>query len=301
MLTATYTAENCTQGNIILNVMPDNSKWMDYAEATLEIPYMVTSTTSSTMAQFKDNSALHIIDSIEVEYNDVNVVRQCSYVNSELVHRNVDLATPLDYLALMTPGVVIFKLKNLCSFFEQLPPVRCARIRIIIQYNACSGTILTDETGVQHTTNYVQKYGRTSPIKVGTPVDEPSNISFNILDGCCLSIPYSLTGPIAKIKTIYYDDVYTFDQFSIVPLKEFGFPVTYGINNPKDTFAIIHKKDYMKSFRDSVVTNGVDYEFTVSETIEGPCPISVTGINHLEDTITMICVVVFGRFARIRC
>lgn len=170
--------------------------------------------------------------------------------------------------------VATIRLKDICDFFDKIPILKGAQIRISINYNACSFRLTNVAVGPTTTlTTYTQIAGRTCPVLVpGCQAGAPYNaivtagngtvdFEYNVfktanvgagtavnafLRACQLFVPaYTLSPDIeakyltsAPIKTIVYDDVYQYTITNTAANGSFNSILTNGILNPKKLIII---------------------------------------------------------------
>lgn len=166
------------------------------------------------------------------------------------------------------------RLKDICDFFDKIPILKGAQIRMNINYNACSFRLTNVAVGPTTTlTTYTQIAGRTCPVLVpGCQAGAPYNavvaagngtfdVEYNVLRttnvgagtavnaflrSCQLFVPaYTMAADIeakyltsSPIKTIVYNDIYQYTVSSVAALGSFNAILTNGILNPQKLIII---------------------------------------------------------------
>ena len=165
--------------------------------------------------------------------------------------------------------IATIRLKDICDFFDKIPLLKGAQIRMNINYNANRTTIASIagvSFGVSAVTPPVQLAGRTCPFiftsgEAGQPMaavlalaDSVITVECNIrrtsvpdsqehpsLTSCRLFVPaYTMSADIeakyltsSPIKTIVYDDIYQFTVTNTPANGTFNAILTNGILNPQ--------------------------------------------------------------------
>jgi hypothetical protein len=166
--------------------------------------------------------------------------------------------------------IATVRLKDLTDYFDKLPLVRGASMRITIVYNSCEGTYTSVAAGpTMVTTSYTQKSGNCNPfILASSAANEPNNGPvvnggggvFNVSCGvssaiganfaaqqngiftqCRLYVPAYTLNPLVEknlitvspIREVKYLDVYNYQMKSIAAGSSFNTILTNGIVNPK--------------------------------------------------------------------
>ena len=174
--------------------------------------------------------------------------------------------------------IATIRLKDICDFFDKIPLLKGAQIRISINYNAnrcrVTGAAGAGAPGVMSLTSTTQIAGRTCPFIV-TPAleDQPFatpgaainagagtfDVEYNIatttnpaaasnplLTSCRLVVPaYTMSADIeakyltsSPIKTIVYDDLYQYTVPTVLTGASFNAILTNGILNPQKLIII---------------------------------------------------------------
>ena len=166
--------------------------------------------------------------------------------------------------------IATIRLKDICDFFDKIPILKGAQIRMTINYNASRCAVLCGAGPVMSLTTTTQLAGRTVPFMVcdGTAnapfgavqaIAGTSTIEYNILrtvtpqatanpllTSCRLFVPaYTLAPEIeakylssSPVKTIVYDDIYQYTVSSITTGGNFNTILTNGILNPQKLIII---------------------------------------------------------------
>lgn len=159
------------------------------------------------------------------------------------------------------------RLKDIADYFDKLPLVRGASMRITVVYNSCAFTTTSVAAGpTMVTTSYVQRSGASNPVIIassaannpmnGTVVNGGGGVfsvscgvattttpagSNGIYNQCRLLVPAYTLNPIAEknlitvnpIREVKYLDIYNFNITNVGAGSSFNSILTNGIINPK--------------------------------------------------------------------
>jgi len=163
--------------------------------------------------------------------------------------------------------LAVIRLKDVADFFDKLPLVRGASIRLTVNYNSCINNITCGADRIMSlaaASPYVSLSGRTAPVMVGSSAEGAPNggaslegtltvscgvvnnslkSGLGLLTQCRLYVPTYQMNPIyldqikrmasPPIKTVAYTDIFNKNIVSVASGQPFNELITNGIINPK--------------------------------------------------------------------
>ena len=163
--------------------------------------------------------------------------------------------------------LAVIRLKDVCDFFDKLPLVRGATVRLTVNYNSCISNVTCNARamGLAALNPYVSLSGRTNPVMLSSSVEfAPNGACANVagtltiscgvagnslknesvlLKQCRLYVPTYQMNPIyleqikkmasPPIKTVAYTDIFNKNIVTVGAGEAFNELITNGIINPK--------------------------------------------------------------------